>query len=164
MSKYIHQYTLRKRFVTRLGVARASAGGGARPEQQTLLLGAALCVLARGLPQQALPALVPQPPLHLPLRLPQHLLQPCLQHLPNQNRLYLIISYEIRCGTHRCGVSSTDGYECIHTIPYDGCDSHTVIFPPSERARISFVEISRIAPQFAVRRSRHEMQPNAIHI
>ena len=86
MSKYIHQYMVRKRFVTRLGVARASAGGGARPEQQTLLLGAALCVLARGLPQQALPALVPQPPLHLPLRLPQHLLQPCLQHLPNQNR------------------------------------------------------------------------------
>ena len=37
------------------------------------------------------------------------------------------LSYEIRCGTHRCGVSSTHGYECIHTIPYDGCNLHTVI-------------------------------------
>ena len=84
--------------------------------------------------------------------------------LPVSVDLRPTVSYEMRCGTHRCGVSSTDGYDCIHTIPYDGCDSHTVIFPPSERARISFVEISRIAPQFAVRRSRHEMQPNAIHI
>ena len=29
--------------------------------------------------------------------------------------VYPTISYEIRCGTHRCSVSSTDGYECIHT-------------------------------------------------
>ena len=65
------------------------------------------------------------------------------------------LSYEIRCGTHRCGVSSTHGYECIHTIPYDGCNLHTVIYPPSERARISFVEITRNAAQFAIRNSRN---------
>ena len=34
--------------------------------------------------------------------------------------VYPTVSYEIRCGTHRCSVSFTDGYECIHTIPY-GC-------------------------------------------
>ena len=70
-------------------------------------------------------------------------------------RLPLTLCYEIRCGTHRCGVSSTHGYECIHTIPYDGCNSHTVIYPPSERARISFVEITRNAAQFAIRNSRN---------
>ena len=52
-------------------------------------------------------------------------------------------------------MSSIYGYECIHTIPYDGCNSHTVIYPPSERARISFVEITRNAAQFAIRNSRN---------
>jgi hypothetical protein len=80
--------------------------------------------------------------------------RPLLTPAPAQ-KIPPTLSYEIRCGTHRCGVSSTHGYECIHTIPYDGCNSHTVIYPPSERARISFVEITRNAAQFAIRNSRN---------
>ena len=52
-------------------------------------------------------------------------------------------------------MSSTDGYECIHTIPYGCCNSWAAISFIIQRVRTSSIEISRIALQFAVRRSRN---------
>ena len=52
------------------------------------------------------------------------------------------ICYEILCGVHRCSVSSTDGYECIHTIPYTCCVPWAAFSSTIQRVRTSSNEIS----------------------
>ena len=56
--------------------------------------------------------------------------------------VYLTLCCEIRSGVHRCSVSSTDGYECIHTMPYTCCVPWAAFSSTIQRVRTSSNEIS----------------------